>query len=289
MKICIHCGGTVADSSRFCEHCGREIPPGQTYMHGRGGPNYSSTTIPISTPPAPKNNSKIIATIIIAASVITAMLAVGITYLVATRSNRDKYDKIMSAVQFSEVCGNGTDMYAIAYFGTNGGIRMSDGDVSIKHIQELIGKKEEEMYVTSFCFYNNKLYFIGGLQGSVALRESIYECNSDGSGMNELTDKASNCSNVFILNDILYYDALSPRDAQESGDNQEKFKGGIYGINLDDGSEKKLISDYVGQADGRKRRRAYFRALRRRRQTEACRPGRAMPYSSRQRGLCVLR
>ena len=82
------------------------------------------------------------------------------------------------------------------------------------------------------------MYYLKGEDASIIVPASIYSCNMDGSGITILADNASNFSNVYIVDNILYYDAYTTPEWDM--DYYNGYYGGIYSINLENLSWQKI-------------------------------------------------
>lgn len=141
-------------------------------------------------------------------------------------------------VNLSSVYNVGDTVYTTEYYGTNGGITFF-GNLSLSLLPNLALPKYE--YVTSFAFYHDKFYLVAGEAGSDVLPAKIYSCDINGNHLTMIADNASNYSNVFIVDNVLYYDAYTT--PSYFNNEYPGYYGGIYSINLYDLSWKKLSSD----------------------------------------------
>ena len=142
-------------------------------------------------------------------------------------------------VKLASVYNYGDNVYTIHYYGTNGGVIFLGGNVDIHKLPDSMYRVGGHIW--RFCFYNDKIYFLAGEAESDDTLAYIYSCNVDGSGIRLLADNASNKSEVYIVDNVLYYDAYATEDSMNTY--YYGYCGGIYSINLGDLSWKKIVSD----------------------------------------------
>ncbi len=141
-------------------------------------------------------------------------------------------------VRFADVYNYGDKVYTIEFWGTNGGITYKGANTDISNLPENIWDEGSWSNIYSFCCYNDKIYYLKGEDASIVVPASIYSCNMDGSGITILADNASNFSNVYIVDNILYYDAYTTPEWDM--DYYNGYYGGIYSINLENLSWQKI-------------------------------------------------
>lgn len=107
-------------------------------------------------------------------------------------------------VKFDMVYNYENKVYTTYYEGGEGGETFKRGNVNVYTVPV---EREYSYKVWNFCFYNNKIYFLAGEVGSEALPACIYSADADGGNIRLLADNASSFSNVYIVDNILYYDA----------------------------------------------------------------------------------
>ncbi len=194
---------------------------------------------------------------------VVAFCAVGITFLLKVVLKYDVPVQVIEttteqAVQktyndkmpvvFSTVFESGDGVYITEYYGSNGGIRLQEGDVRIHHLPENL---KTTGHIQSFCIYDDRIYFMSGEQGSDDLPVGIYSSDMNGNDIKQLIDDAENYTDVYIYNGELYYSAFTTE--KHNADYYPGYAGGIYKINIDS-MEKKVISDvgksYIDHFDG---------------------------------------
>lgn len=132
-------------------------------------------------------------------------------------------------------------VYTTDYYGTNGGIRFSGGNVNISSLPYGTMNLGE---IYSFCVYGDRIYYLTAECGSDWSPACIYSCNMLGGDNVLIADNACNFSNCYIVDGVLYYDAFySQRDGYD--DFYPGYYGGIYKINLNDCSWAKLVSGFT--------------------------------------------
>lgn len=148
-----------------------------------------------------------------------------------------------SPVNFSNVYNYDDKVYTTEFYGTNGGITFRKGNIDICSLPDSVLSSLGGNNVWNFCCYNNKIYYLAGAPASDIIPAGIYSCNMDGSGITMLADNASNYSNVYIVDNVLYYDAYKSQEWMYP--DYQGYYGGIYSINLENLSWKKITADYA--------------------------------------------
>ena len=147
---------------------------------------------------------------------------------------------------FSNLSSNWGDAYTTFFYASNGGIFFKDGNV---HVNPLPYGLMDQGEIYSICCYNEKLYYSTGPEGSdISEPVKIYSCDMNGQNNRLLADNVSAWSDIYIVDNVLYYTAYSSR----IGEGPQGYDGGIYRINLNDLSWKKLVSGgvYMEYCDG---------------------------------------
>jgi hypothetical protein len=140
---------------------------------------------------------------------------------------------------FSDVDGYWGSVYTTHIIGTNGGDTYGNGNVTVNMLP--YGLKDQGR-IYRFCFYNDKLYYLTGPDGSdIDYPARIYSCDINGKNNRLLADNAEPWSEVFIIDNVLYYDAYD----SVSWGGPQGYDGGIYRINLNNLSWKKIVSGKV--------------------------------------------
>ncbi len=145
-------------------------------------------------------------------------------------------------VQFAPAYNYGTELFSRSYFHIGGGINYFRSDRGLTKLDDRIYGLPWDSSVDSFCFYKDKCYFLAGCTSdAMAIPGSIYSCNLDGSGLRKLANNASYTEgHITIVDNYLYYAAF---DSNNGMTDVQGYAGGIYRINLNDLSYKKLTSD----------------------------------------------
>lgn len=134
-------------------------------------------------------------------------------------------------------------VYTIDYYGTNGGINFTGGNVNVSGLPYGMMNLGN---IYSFCIYGDRIYYLTAQQASDWVPAHIYSCNMLGGDNVLIADNASNFSNCYIVDGVLYYDAFY---SEMYGPNYDYFYkgyyGGIYKINLNDYGWAKLVSGYA--------------------------------------------
>jgi hypothetical protein len=94
----------------------------------------------------------------------------------------------------------------------------------------------DENECDSLCVYNNYIYY-RERTGPEEDGGNIYRCNMDGSNRTLIVNNASNYGRHYIVNDVLYYTAC------DTDRYYNKVGGGIYKVNLNNCSWKRIVSD----------------------------------------------
>ena len=90
-----------------------------------------------------------------------------------------------------------------------------------------------------FCVYNNYIYYSNGHSSGDEQKVSIYRTNIDGTDKTLIANNVSSYSDIYIVDDTLYYTSC------DFSVNRywERSDGGIFKVNLNDCSWKKIVSD----------------------------------------------
>ncbi len=144
--------------------------------------------------------------------------------------------------EFSNVAAYNGIVYTTKRAEGDGGVYFADGNVAANSLPQALLEKEksESRIIWSFCFYNDKIYYLISGDGTVEIPGEICSCNLDGTNNVVLADNAFNGGYACIVDNILYYDAMPENDENYPG-----YDGGIYKINLGDLSYQKFS---VGEA-----------------------------------------
>ena len=140
---------------------------------------------------------------------------------------------------FSNLSSNWGNVYTTFYYGSNGGIFFKDGNV---HVNPLPYGLMDQGQIYSICCYHEKLYYSTGPEGSdIPQPVKIYSCDMNGQNNILLADNASAWTDIYIVDNALYYTAYSSR----IGEGAQGYNGGIYRINLNNLSWKLLVDGNV--------------------------------------------
>ncbi len=145
-------------------------------------------------------------------------------------------------VQFSCVQTYHDRTYTATYWGTNGGIKFQSNEP----LSTVPGLAEDAY---RFCFYHDKLYFVF-IDGSDSSPASLYSSDPDGSNVRLLADNVANDGNIYIVDNILYYVGYT---SIPGWNEYQGYSGGLYSINLEDLSWKKICNDknvFITYCDG---------------------------------------
>ena len=137
--------------------------------------------------------------------------------------------------EFAQVCEYNGNVYSTYYAGSNGGLRYKGNGFIIHSLP--YGMMDEGL-IYSFCFYNDKIYYMTGENGSDTMYPAkIYSCDLSGANNVLIADNVEAWSKVFIVDNILYYQAYQTYglDYRIQG-----RTGGVYKINLEDLSWYKI-------------------------------------------------
>jgi hypothetical protein len=140
---------------------------------------------------------------------------------------------------FSDVDAYWDSVYTTHIIGTNGGDTYGYGNVNLNLLP--YGLKDQGRIYT-FCFYNNKLYYSTGFEGSdINYPARIYSCDIDGKNNRLLADNVEPWSQAFIIDNVLYYEAYN----SDPWEGPKGYVGGVYKINLNNLSWKKIVTGKV--------------------------------------------
>ena len=140
--------------------------------------------------------------------------------------------------RFSNVTSNWGNAYTTYFYSSNGGITFRSGNVTANPLP--YGLMDHGM-VYSICCYNGRLYYSTGPEGSdIGEPVKIYSSGMDGTDNQLIADNAEAWSDIYIVDNVLYYTGYSSSYGYAKG-----YDGGIYKINLADKSWSKIVTGDV--------------------------------------------
>lgn len=161
-----------------------------------------------------------------------AALAAASTILTASAAQEE-------CTYFSSLSSDWGTVYTTDFYGSNGGITFTDGNV---HVNSLPYGLMDQGLIYTICCYKGKLYYSTGPDGSdIPEPVKIYSCDLNGQNNRLLADNATAWSDIFIIDDELYYGAYH----SEPSYGAQGYYGGIYKINLNNLQWKKIVSGDV--------------------------------------------
>ncbi|MCC8014682.1 MAG: DUF5050 domain-containing protein, partial [Eubacterium sp.] len=155
--------------------------------------------------------------------------------LTAQAANKEVY-------RFADVAEYNGEVYAHSWMDSSFDDCLS-GNVSVKwlpeKLEDQINSKRYNALI-DFTIYNGKIYYRAGNPcGADDCIESIYVCDLDGSNNTLIADNADNHTNIYIVDNYLYYSSMRPYE--DSGSPHPEADGGLYKVNLDDLSITALV------------------------------------------------
>lgn len=134
---------------------------------------------------------------------------------------------------FSRVGSIGENVYVTPLAGTNGGFVFSPGNVDINQLPYGMMNLGD---IYSFCYYNERIYYLTGEEGSDILPASIYSCDINGSDNKLIVDDAANNTEIYIVNNYMYYNQVKELPDYYTN-------AGINRVNLENNVSEKFVNN----------------------------------------------